>query len=349
MFKQLLKRPLFWFGFIYIVGWLIASLLYMWIGHNHIPLGHLTYNAAGKIIERSPYSPIEHPPLGTDAFGRDVFAIMLIGAKFTLGICILIALLRVILASVLGVGLRLYIPRIGRAILTPLENMSYFPITLLAFFFLKWVLLDDGNGGIHDNGFTYSFWVRTWIDMAFLTVLALPTTTQAIFNETGNILSKDFIDSARVLGGGKFHLFWKHIKPYLTPQFLLILTREFIQVLLVLAHLSILNIVMGGSVVRETLLKGLALPYTPTNEWSSLIGSWWHFVWSSYPWLPYIPIIAVTLSIMSAKAILICMEDIIEKGPVQEAESHQTEPEKDYKEMTLTDDLFLPIKEERAL
>lgn len=341
MVKQLVKRPLFWFGFIYIAGWLVASLLYMWIGHNHIPMGDLTYNSQGKVIDRSPYSPLEYPPLGTDPFGRDTFIIMLIGAKFTLGITLLIALLRVIFAGLFGIGLRLYLPRIGRLVLTPLENMSYFPITLLAFFFLKWVLLEDGNGGIHDDGFTYSFWVRTWIDVAFLTLLALPTTTQAIFNETGNILKKDFIESARVLGGGRFHLFWTHIKPFLAPQMLLIFTREITQVLLLLAHLSIFYIVMGGSVVRATILKPLALPFTPTNEWSSLIGSWWHFVWSSYPWLPYIPIVAVTLSILSAKAILICIEDIIEKGPVQKEVSHHTVANAD-KTRVVTDHLFRP-------
>lgn len=315
MLKELTKKPLFWCGFLFIFIWLAGSIVYLLVWHNHIPIADLALNSNGKILAKPPYSPLVQPPLGADDFARSIFIVVLIGAKFTLGFAILIALMRVVLSGIFGIAMRLYIPRIGRIILTPFESLSYFPIALLGFLILQWALFNDAR--IHEGHFSYGFWARTLIYVIVLTFISLPTTTQTIFNETENVLQREFIDSAKILGGSKFHLFWVHIKPFLLPRLLLVFIREIVQVLLVMAHLGVFNIGIGGILMKQSLFStGVPpklYPYSLSNDWAGLIGIYWHFLWTTYPYIAFIPIILVTLAILSVKGILVSFQSIIEK------------------------------------
>ncbi|WP_376846711.1 hypothetical protein [Camelliibacillus cellulosilyticus] len=292
----------------------------MWIGHNRIPIAPLTYDQHGNLVERPPYSPLAYPPLGADPFSRDIFVVLLIGAKFTLGFSLLIAFFRVIIGSLIGVFLKVYLPKLGKYLLMPFENLNYFPIALFAYLFLKWILLDDGVN--LEGKFTYDFWTRTWVDVAVLTILALPAVTQTVFNETGNIVGKEFIVCSKTLGGNRRHLLWTHIRPFLSPQLVLIYIREVIQVLLLLAHLGIFKIVAGGSRIEASFIENL--PFTDTNDWASLFGSWFQLIWSGYYWLPFIPLLAVVTAILAMKGILLSMQQVDQNIEVNDVISKKT-------------------------
>lgn len=312
MVKALLKKPLFWCGFLFIFLWLAGSFLYLLIWHNHIPIADLMLDQNGQVTARPPYSPAMFPPLGADDFGQNIFIVILIGAKFTLGFAILIALLRVILSGFFGVTLRLYASKIGRVILAPFESLSFFPIALLAYFILQWVLFQDAI--IHQGHFTYSFWERTWMDVAALTLISLPTTTQTLFNETDYLLQREFIDSAKILGGSRSHIFLVHLKPFLSPRLFLVFIREIIQVLLLMAHLGVFRVAIGGILMKDSMFSGLfgpKYPYSLSNDWAGLIGIYWHFLWTTYPYLAFIPIVLVTLSILSVKGILVSIQSVL--------------------------------------
>jgi peptide/nickel transport system permease protein len=315
MLRRLARKPLFWIGFFYIFLWLAGSFAYLWIGHNHMPIADLTYDSHGRIAARPPYPPWQAPPLGADDFARSIFIVVLIGAKFTLGFAILIAWLRAVLAGIIGIAFRLWIPKIGRLVLAPFESLSYFPIALLAFFILQWVLFQDAR--MHDNHFTYGFLARTWITVAVLTLIALPAAAQTFYNETDHLMQKEFMESAKVLGGGRWHLFRNHLRPYLFPRFVLVFVREIIQVLLLMAHLGLFNLAIGGMLLKESLFSTQVppklYPYSLSNEWGGLIGAYWHFLWTTYPYLALIPIVLVTLAILSVKAVLLAVQQIVEK------------------------------------
>jgi hypothetical protein len=42
-----------------------------------------------------------------------------------------------------------------------------------------------------------------------------------------------------------------HIKPFLVPQFAVIFLKDFIQTLILMSHLAVLGISLGGSIDRE--------------------------------------------------------------------------------------------------
>jgi len=310
MVRQLVRKPLFWIGFFYIFLWLAGSFAYLWIGHNHIPIADLTLNTQHRIAARPPYPPQQFPPLGADDFAQSIFIVVLIGAKFTLVFAILIAWLRVVLAAIIGVAFRLWIPKIGRIVLAPFESLSYFPIALLAYFILQWVLFQDAR--MHENHFFYGFWARTWMTVAVLTLIVLPNTAQTLYNETDHLMQKEFMESAKVLGGGRWHLVRKHLQPYLFPRLVLVFVREIVQVLLLMAHLGLFHLAIGGILMKDNMFSHEA-PYSLSNDWGGLIGVYWHFLWTTYPYLALIPIVLVTLAILSVKAVLLAVQQVVEQ------------------------------------
>jgi peptide/nickel transport system permease protein len=328
MIKQLMKKPLFWVGFLYIFLWLAGSFLYLWIWHNHMPIADLKYGPDNKLLAKPPFTPGDYPPLGTDDFGQSIFLVLLKGAKFTLGFAMIISLLRVFISGLLGVWMRLCLPKLGQAILTPFESLSYFPIALLTYFILRFT--EFQNAVYHDGHFTTSIWERAWFFVLVLTIVAIPTTTQTVFNESNIVMNKEFIDSAKVLGARRWHLFWRHLRPFLSPKFVLIFVRENIQVLLLMSHLGVFQIAIGGILEKKSFFSGMfgpSYPFSLSNDWPGLIGIWWHFIWAGkYAYIPFIPIVAVTLAILATKAILVSLQDVFEnEGYVKKKKKNRME------------------------
>jgi peptide/nickel transport system permease protein len=138
--------------------------------------------------------------------------------------------------------------------------------------------------------------------LVVLITFAIPTLTVLISSEINKILNYEFIESARTLGGSRYHLLMKHIKPYLLPQLFIIYFREFIQVMLLLAHLGVIGIYLGGG-TSETDLFSKTKILSASNEWSGLIGTWWSFIWTTYPWIAFIPVLFFTFTISAGKLI----------------------------------------------
>ena len=85
------------------------------------------------------------------------------------------------------------------------------------------------------------------MEMFILTILVVPLTTVLLGKEIKRVLDYEFIASARVLGGSKFHLFWRHIFPHIGPRLTILLGTQFIQVLLIFIHLGIFKFFFGGT------------------------------------------------------------------------------------------------------
>src|SRR5690606_6241549 len=121
---------------------------------------------------------------------------------------------------------------------------------------------------------------------------------------------KEFIECSRTLGASTWRIITKHIRPFLIPQLFVIFIREFIQTLILMSHLGILGIFIGGTVFKENLF-GRSIPASSSGEWAGTLGMWWDYLWTSYPWIAFIPIIFLTLLILAAKAMLDSLENCL--------------------------------------
>ncbi|MGC4379421.1 peptide ABC transporter permease [Fictibacillus sp. Mic-4] len=312
MAKNLIKSPSFIIGSLIIMLLFFLSIFYKIIFNDHIPQPgiNIMYDKQGKLL-KGVLTPKQHPPLGTDNQGRDIFFVMLVGAKYTIGTGFLVAFFRLFFSTIIGVFFSFYFSKWTKFATAIVESSNFFPATIFTYYLLQYILFYDFL--FHDK-FTYPLWIRIMINLMVLIVVAIPSTALLISNETRNIIKNEFIESAIVLGANKFHIVKTHIRPFLLPQLFIVFLREFIQVMLLIAHLGLLGIMVGGGQPGEDLFQRKII-VSISNEWSGLIGSWWSFLWTSYPWIPFIPICFFTLIIIAAKLTLEGFTQALSKNP----------------------------------
>ncbi|MEW4305763.1 ABC transporter permease subunit [Rossellomorea marisflavi] len=308
MTKNLFKNGYFTTGLVYLVGLLGVSVLYFIITGDKVPEVGLIKDQNGDIIS-PPYSPLDYPPLGTDNFNRSVLLLILVGAKYTIGIGILITLLRVIPAVILGLIVHFNLKGIRKPLNSIVDASNFFPPSLLAFLLMNWVMLEGPL--MNPDHFPYQFADKLLLYIIIMVVISLPSLTMLFANEYDKIMSNEFISCSKVLGASNRQYITKHIRPFIVPQIFLIMIREFIIVMLLIAHLGVLSIYIGGSSLQEDTF-GNSMFVSLSNEWSGLLGGWWTFLWTTYPWIAFIPVIFISLTILSAKFMLIGASKVVE-------------------------------------
>ncbi len=300
---RLLKNPMFMIGSLFIFVLFLSSVGYYVLKDDVIPVIKLLQDKNGEFIMH-PYSPLNYPPFGTDHFGRPLLNLIIVGTKYTLGIAFVVAFLRLFLSSIIGVFLGMFLSKWKKWIASVVDPTNYFPATLLAYFILVWILIYSKPYGTEN---TYTLFDHYLLFVIVFTLIAIPTISVLVMNETDRIMKKEFMEGVKVLGAGKGKMVRKHLMPFLIPQFFIIFLRELIQVLLLLAHLGLLRIFVGGFDVMKDMFDD-SRPYSISNEWSGLLGLWWEFIWAGYPWITAVPVLFFTLTILAAKMTLIGFE-----------------------------------------
>jgi peptide/nickel transport system permease protein len=286
--KSLIKNPFFITGFMYIIGLFSFSLYHYFIMENNIPQTSIKYAEDGlTLIGRPPFSPSSEFWFGTDQHGADLFYKIIAGGKFTLGLAFLIGFIRVGLSFVFGT----FFSMIGKPlkwIKGIVDSFHYFPSALLAYFVL--------NPIIYSND--YSFYEKAIFEIVILTLIAIPTTSILIDEEIRLIKRNNFIVNAKIMGGSRYYVFFKHILPHLSPKIVLMYIQQVIVVLVLLVHLGVLKIFFGGTSYRELEVQGESLAVSISNEWSGLIGGFYYQL-SLAPWLILFPTLFFAITILA--------------------------------------------------
>lgn len=281
-------------------------------------------------VEAAPFPPTLEFPLGTDIKGYDLLHRVIEGAKWSIGAAFLIAVIRTILGIGIGMFIAFYIKRTFRTFEATFDSFTVIPMTLIAFFMLESVL-KFANGEIPPP-----FYQRVFFQMMVLIVLALPTLSFYFANETKKLLSEEFMHAARILGGNKWHLIKIHLFPNLRPIFMIVLIQQFVQALILFAHLGVLEIFFGGTIVFSGGESD-----SVSSEWSGLIGLYFRSL-SVRPWIPLVPIGCFALTIIAGNTIVRRMKVAMERQyqPKEQADEH----DKDLR-VTVTENSFTFYKE----
>lgn len=305
--KHALKNPMFVTG-MFIIVLLLGSSIYYSIAHDDVvPQTSMLYDQDGNLIDRSPFTPLQVAPFGTDKYGYHLFDQIIIGAKYTIGIAFLVASMRIALSFVAGVVGGTYFRRTLRSTSGFVDAMQYIPISLLCYFILSGVLMENGMEGT----FQFSFLERMVFEIVVLTAVAIPTTTTLISNETHAIWGKGFIEGAKTLGGSRVHILTKHILPHLGPRMVIIFLQQMINVLILLLHLGLLKLFFGGTFFNPDPILGDEYR-SVSSEWSGLIGSTFRFL-PYETWIPLVPILFFVLVIFSVNLLLEGFKQLTEK------------------------------------
>lgn len=219
-------------GLAVLLFWLLAALLGPWL------LSHGTA-ATGTSNVFEPMSATHW--LGTDYLGRDMLALIIQGARYTIGV----ALLATLLASGTGTVLALLAAASGRwidAVLSRgLDTLTAIPSKMFA------LIMVAGFGS------------SVPMLVATAAIIYVPGAYRMARSLAVNINALDYVTVARTRGEGTLYIMLREILPNILGPMLADLGLRFVYVVLLLASLSFLGLGVQppdadwGSLVRENI------------------------------------------------------------------------------------------------
>ncbi|MEN1935855.1 ABC transporter permease subunit [Paenibacillus sp. 102] len=266
--KSIWTSKRFLFGFIYLFSILTASFIYGWYFKSDTlkPL-LLLYNENKDLIGAAPFSPVQMPPLGSDRFGESIFYQLLDGAKFTILFALIIALLRTVFSAILGIIISLYVKPCKKIIKAFSEVFYYVPTVFIAAILILPVNvnIDSSVNRLEPN---VSFAIYQAI---ILILVALPTVSLFISSEIDEFMKTDYILSSKLMGASRFHILKKHLRVLLRERLFILFMEHVVQTLILMIHLSLIQIVIGGAQVKD-MGDGRIKLVSMSNDWAGLIG-----------------------------------------------------------------------------
>ncbi|MFG3006960.1 ABC transporter permease [Streptomyces calvus] len=209
-------------------------------------------------VTDAPGSPLERPgaelPLGADRFGRDLLGLVVWGARVSLLVGLLAAALSVAIGTVIGVTAGHFRGWYATVLMRITDWFLVMPTLVLAIA-LATVMSRSLLTTVVAIG------VTTW-----------PTTARLVRAQTLAVETRPYIERARALGGGHWHVMTRHVLPNVMP--------------LVLAQTTL---IISSAILAEATLAFLGLGDPTVVSWGGLLqdardagavsaGHWWYLV-----------------------------------------------------------------------
>lgn len=295
MKKFLWKQPYFVFGFLVLAFFLIGSFVFEWI-NGPDPKQTYFLMEKGRVIEAAPLSPSWQHPLGTDQFGFDMFAKIMLGAKYTIISAMGVAAVRMLIAVPLGFAIGTYWQKRRSTINSFIDPLHYVPMTIFAYLMLFPVLWEPMEG------FSTTVWERIVIQVVLMAIITVPIVSSLIGNEANLLYQQEYILASRTLGASKFRIITRHLFPMMREKLFVLYGQQVVETLVVFTHLGLLQLYIGGTDVSYDPMMGDP-PKSIAYEWAGLFGSSFRYL-QGVPWLPLGPAICFALIILAVAAMI---------------------------------------------
>ena len=212
---------------------------------------------------------LDHP-LGTDAFGRDVLARIIYGARTALAIGFISSFLGSSLGALIGVAAAYFRGKFDLAVQGVTDILLSFPIIILALV----VVAVLGKG--------MAFGVD-WNLIAAIAMPIVPNVARVVRSAALAIRELPYIDAARAAGYSNARIIFRHMVPNVMAPYLIMITAFIAQAILLEASLSFL----GLGVVE------------PTPSWGLMLSGHAADFYHEAPWMILFPGLAISLAVFA--------------------------------------------------
>ncbi|WP_409252365.1 ABC transporter permease subunit [Bacillus sp. SCS-153A] len=257
----------FWIPFVIITGMVIGSflvpVLYPDLSESGPP--YLKDPETNKVIAAPPYSPSEMPPLGSDKIGRNIFLMLVDGAKYTLLGALAIALLR--MAGGFATGLTYaFMPGWFRSGFKGFwDTFNFIPLAIVGYILLYPLQIAYENDALTSIRFAL-------IEVIVIALIVIPSLGMYIGQGMNDFMKQEFIEASRQMGASRFHLIRKHLMPHFGRHSIVMFSEQLSQTLILLIQLGILHICLGGLMTSNMgILEYIPVYFSATNEWAATI------------------------------------------------------------------------------
>lgn len=222
-------------------------------------------------------SPTREHPLGTDNFGRDVYARLVYGSRVAVGVAIPATLLNMAFGGFLGLIAGYFGGKTDDLIMRFLEIIGSIPYLIIMLLLL-------------------SIFGSTLMNLIIiLGIVSLIYPARIMRSEVLSIRNDTFIDAARAMGGGKLHIIVQHVMPNAVTSLFVVLTMQSARNIMWIASLSFLG--FGVS------------PPTPT--WGGMLQDGREFL-ASAPWMSIFPGLFIILSVFGLNILGDGLRDVMD-------------------------------------
>lgn len=215
-------------------------------------------------LDASLRGPSAEHPLGTDNFGRDIFARIAFGARISLAVAFIAVSTEIVLGVLWGTGAGLFGGRMDIWMMRLVDLLIAFPSLLLA-------ILITGIFGPSLVNIVIALVVASWPGMA-----------RVVRSEVVAMREREFVEAARALGGSAAHIIRTHVIPNVLHLVAARATLDVSALILVEATLSFVGVGVQPPRPSWGLMVNEAFPYL-----------------RSQPYLLIVPAVFLSLTVVS--------------------------------------------------
>lgn len=224
-----------------ILGWILVVItgFAAIAGTSLAPRDPLETSSVLKVGEKyiTPPYPLFTPgyPLGSDALGRDLFSRLLVGMKPTMTMVLVVAVLRLMLGTIIGLAAGWSTHWPGRFLDTVIAAALSIPIIIVAL------------AGIAAVGVELGIWAF----IVGLSITGWVETGRVVRVQTQIVRDQFYVEAARAFGGSSIQILRDHVLPQILPILWMLLAFEISSTLMLTAALGFLGYYIGGDVWIE--------------------------------------------------------------------------------------------------
>jgi len=235
-----------------------------------------------------PFAPDERHVIGTDEMGRDVFSLIVYGARLTIGISVVVVLFRVALSLLIGITAAFGNPLAQGSIRLSNIIFNFVPPLIICLIILKIRFFETLPK-------TLSFWVF----VCMLTLVGWSRVAEVVQTRAEGILRQDFIRAEIAIGKSRGMIAISNVVPHLAAEMVVLAFMEIAVVLGLLMQLGAFTVFIGNLRIVENSDQGMIIskPMSFEPEWAAMMGASKTYLRTA-PWLVFSPALAFFISIL---------------------------------------------------